>query len=207
MSNRNIRVPQQDRGKESKNSIIEAGLRLFSEKGYYKTNSKEIAKRAGVSIGSFYMYFADKKALFREIVELYNQKICDVLNDIEDPQNSSFVDEKTFLNYLITKLIEAHAIYPQLHQELTVMAASDPDIAKVYNNTRVEAVNLAKRFLSSRIEKLRIRDIDTVSVLIQTTMEEIVHIIVFSDVIISKEKLINETTDMLYRYLYKDKKL
>ncbi|HRX15998.1 MAG TPA: TetR/AcrR family transcriptional regulator [Spirochaetota bacterium] len=207
MSNSKIRVPQQDRSKESKNSIIEAGLQLFSEKGYYKTNSKEIAKRAGVSIGSFYMYFADKKALFMEVVELYNQKICDVLNDIENPGNGSINDGKTFLNYLITKLIEAHEVYPQLHQELTVMSASDPDIATLYNNARVEAISLAKKFLSSRIDNLRISDIETISVLIQTTLEEIVHIIVFSDVTISKEKLIDETTDMLYRYLYKDEKL
>ena len=202
MGKRKIRVPRQDRGKESKNSIIEAGLQLFSEKGYYKTNSKEIAKRAGVSIGSFYMYFGEKKALFMEVVYMYNQKIGDVLNDIEDPENGSFSDGKTFLNYLIIKLIEAHRVYPGLHQELTVMSVSDPDIAALHSNARAGSISLAKKFLLSRIDNLRISDIETASVLIQTTLEEIVHIIVFSDVTISKEKLINETTDMLYRYLY-----
>ena len=58
----NIRTPQQKRSEETRKRIIAAAERLFSEKGYYNTNSKEIAKAANVSIGSFYSYFKDKKA-------------------------------------------------------------------------------------------------------------------------------------------------
>ncbi len=42
----NIRVPQQERSIEKKNKIIQAGYQLFSEVGYYGTNTAEIAKRA-----------------------------------------------------------------------------------------------------------------------------------------------------------------
>ena len=36
------------------------------EKGYYYTNTKEIVKRAGISIGNFYNYFKDKKRLYKK---------------------------------------------------------------------------------------------------------------------------------------------
>ena len=49
-----VRQPRQERSIEKKNKIIEAGYQLFSEVGYYGTNTAEIAKRAGVSTGIVY---------------------------------------------------------------------------------------------------------------------------------------------------------
>ena len=52
-----IREPRQERSIEKKNKIIRAGYELFSEVGYYNTNTAEIARRAGVSTGIVYGYF------------------------------------------------------------------------------------------------------------------------------------------------------
>ena len=43
-----VREPRQERSIEKKNKIIAAGYELFSENGYYGTNTAEIARRAGV---------------------------------------------------------------------------------------------------------------------------------------------------------------
>ena len=43
-----VREPRQERSIEKKNRIIDAGYELFSEVGYYGTNTAEIAKKAGV---------------------------------------------------------------------------------------------------------------------------------------------------------------
>ena len=45
-----VRTPKQQRGKETKLKIIRAAIKLFAKKGFYKTNSKEIAKRAGIDL-------------------------------------------------------------------------------------------------------------------------------------------------------------
>ena len=47
------RVPTQKRSIEKRQKIVKAGFDLFCEKGYYKTNTAEIAKYAGVSTGVF----------------------------------------------------------------------------------------------------------------------------------------------------------
>ena len=57
------RIPRQERSIGKKLQITEAGLKLFSEKGYHNTNTKEIAAEAGVSVGTFYAYFEDKNQL------------------------------------------------------------------------------------------------------------------------------------------------
>jgi AcrR family transcriptional regulator len=47
--------------------LVEAGTALFAESGLHGVTSAQIARRAGVATGTFYLHFADKEALFREI--------------------------------------------------------------------------------------------------------------------------------------------
>ena len=46
------RIPVQKRSIEKRKRILEAGFQLFCEKGYYKTNTIEIARHAKVSTGT-----------------------------------------------------------------------------------------------------------------------------------------------------------
>ena len=46
-----IREPIQKRSIEKKEKIIKAGFELICEKGYYNTNTAEIAKAAGIELG------------------------------------------------------------------------------------------------------------------------------------------------------------
>src|SRR3954470_17382905 len=48
--------------------IIEAALEVFGECGLAKSRLEDIAKRAGVSKGTIYLYFPNKEELFREMV-------------------------------------------------------------------------------------------------------------------------------------------
>lgn len=49
---------------ERKNLILEVGIEEFSSKGYENANINVIAKKAGISIGLMYKYFATKEDLF-----------------------------------------------------------------------------------------------------------------------------------------------
>jgi AcrR family transcriptional regulator len=202
--NHNIRAPKQERSRESKNSIINAGLKLFSDKGYYKTNSKDIAKEAGVSIGSFYMYFGDKKDLFKEILVNYHAKISDVLKSIEIESFIRSGDGKKFLRHVIDKLIEAHDIYPEFHRELNIMSQSDGEINKIHEDSMRASVDLTKSMLYPWKNKLRVKDFNAAATIVQKTIEETVHAMLFSDINISNKRIITELTDMLYLYLFKE---
>lgn len=206
MDKKNItRIPKQERSKQTKLSIIHTGLRLFSEKGFYKTNSKEIAREAGVSIGTFYIYFQDKKALFKEVLVDYHNKIRTVLEDFEIEKYLKTGEKKDFLIYLINKLIEAHDIYPQFHQEVSVMAQSDPDILKLIEKTELEFLKVTKSILFTWKDKLRVKDIEAAAIVVQTSTEEIVHAMIFSKYNIPGQRIINELIEMLFRYLFKQK--
>ena len=49
--------------------IIDAAFSVFGEIGYEATLMKDIAERAGISSGTIYTYFDDKKDLFRATVQ------------------------------------------------------------------------------------------------------------------------------------------
>ncbi|MBN2402126.1 MAG: TetR/AcrR family transcriptional regulator [Spirochaetes bacterium] len=201
MDEKNIHIPKQKRSRETKLSIINAGLKLFSEKGYYKTNSKEIAGEADVSIGAFYIYFQDKKALFKEILIDYHKKIRTVLENLEIKKYIETGKKKEFLIYLINKLIEAHDIYPQFHQEVSVMAQSDPDISKIIEKSQLESLKVTKAILLTWKDKIRVKDINAAAIVVQTSIEETVHAMIFSKFNVPAPKIINELSEMLFRYL------
>lgn len=52
---------------ETRRRLVEAGTTLFAEKGLHGVTSAQIARRAGVATGTFYLHFADKEVLFHEI--------------------------------------------------------------------------------------------------------------------------------------------
>ena len=51
----------------TKEVIIEAAEELFSQRGYHNTQVMDIVKSAGMSAGTFYNYFTDKRDLFAQI--------------------------------------------------------------------------------------------------------------------------------------------
>ena len=69
----------QRRKDERPAEIMNAALLLFVSKGFVATKIEDIAKKAGVSKGTVYLYFASKEVLFKEMVyELMVPKIHEV---------------------------------------------------------------------------------------------------------------------------------
>ncbi len=49
--------------------LLEAALELFVEKGFSATRSEEVAKAAGVSKGTLYLYFPSKEELLKAVIQ------------------------------------------------------------------------------------------------------------------------------------------
>ena len=75
MADNEVREPIQKRSIEKKEKIIKYGFDLICEKGYYSTNTAEIAKAAGVSTGLVYSYFNDKHDSLLAGLKRYGKEI------------------------------------------------------------------------------------------------------------------------------------
>jgi AcrR family transcriptional regulator len=62
---------QAEKSQRSRERILEAGLQLFSSKGYLATSVRDIASGAGVSTGNVYHHFPDKETIFRTLLDQY----------------------------------------------------------------------------------------------------------------------------------------
>lgn len=57
--------PRSAKAEQTRQSIIDAAMRLFRTKGYEKATMRAIADEAGVSIGNAYYYFSSKEQLIQ----------------------------------------------------------------------------------------------------------------------------------------------
>ncbi len=119
-----VREPRQERSIEKKNRIIEAGYQLFSEVGYYGTNTAEIAKRAGVSTGIVYGYFQDKRDILISVLELYIEKVFDPFLKMFDKITLP-VDFSALITKIINQAINTHKSNRKIHEALHSLAGSD----------------------------------------------------------------------------------
>jgi AcrR family transcriptional regulator len=69
------RQPSQERSKATVNRILHAAEALIAKNGTGALKMREIALRAKVPIGSVYMYFPNREAIIRAIVDQYHESI------------------------------------------------------------------------------------------------------------------------------------
>src|SRR5450830_597844 len=61
--------PRWERRKDARpQELLAAALDLFVERGFASTRLEDVARRAGVSKGTLYLYFANKEELFKAVV-------------------------------------------------------------------------------------------------------------------------------------------
>jgi AcrR family transcriptional regulator len=65
-------IPVQQRSRERLEQILEIVTDLITEKGSDALKMSEVAKLAGISIGSLYQYFPDKASIIATLAERYN---------------------------------------------------------------------------------------------------------------------------------------
>lgn len=69
------RRTQEERSAATREALIAAARKLWGLRGYAEVGTPEIATAAGVTRGAMYHQFADKAALFREVVEVVEQDV------------------------------------------------------------------------------------------------------------------------------------
>lgn len=69
------RRTQEERSAATREALITGARKLWGLRGYAEVGTPEIATEAGVTRGAMYHQFADKAALFRDVVEVVEQDV------------------------------------------------------------------------------------------------------------------------------------
>ena len=68
------RRPKTDRGRKTRNRLLEAAEIEFGEKGFHEAAISGITQRAGVALGTFYTYFESKQEIFTALVSFMSER-------------------------------------------------------------------------------------------------------------------------------------
>ncbi|WP_298853009.1 TetR/AcrR family transcriptional regulator [uncultured Ruegeria sp.] len=116
-----------------RNQILEAAVMCFLERGYHQTGVRDIATRAGVSLGNLYNHFRGKHDVLVEIAMLERREMEPFLK---------ILNSNTPAPKVLKKFIRAYAKYlaaPEnviLTLEISSEAVRQPDIARLFVENR-----------------------------------------------------------------------
>src|SRR2546423_12484721 len=129
--------------------IIEAALETFGECGLAKARLDDIAKRAGLSKGTIYLYFPNKEELFREVVR--HTIVAQIeWAETELAGRSTLTATETLVQFVrgywaFIRSPSFAALFRLVHAELS----NFPDLARFY---ALECVNRTIRFVTGILE-------------------------------------------------------
>ena len=193
------RVPKQKRSMEKKQRIKDAAVKLMSEKGYHSTSSNEIAKEADVSIGTFYSYFKDKKALYTELVaDIYNMVLEPVdLNSL--PEDMSVED--TVYMY-ISYIFKGYGIMPEFQREMSSLSEQSDEFRDIEMLYKKQIAEMFVEMLGDYRDMIKVSDLKTASYIILTMVEAVIHDTMFHNKGKNKKAVTRELTAMIVNYLF-----
>jgi AcrR family transcriptional regulator len=110
------RKPTQTRARLTVDAILDAVVRLLKRDGHKAITTNRIAEVAGVSIGSVYQYFPNKRAIFIALHERHISEIDRMIQSKLAQYAASPLD--VLIRAMVDGMIEAHAPDPGLYQLL-----------------------------------------------------------------------------------------
>lgn len=145
----------QQRTIESRKKLLKAAYEMFSEKGYYQTNTKEIVRRAGISIGNFYNYYKDKGDIYYVLLEMYYsdsaQAMQALLNEME--KRTEREECKAFLLSNLEGLLERSEGMNQFFDDAAIIAKENERIRELKDEANARLVAILEDFLKRRYPK------------------------------------------------------
>lgn len=121
-----------------RSELMDAALEEFYERGFAAARMDDIARRAGLSKGTLYLYFDNKEALFSSLVEAHALPRAERLEAISQSSGGGFAAISAMMNLAPTIL--RHTAIPKLVKILVANAAQFPASVTVYRTQIVERI-------------------------------------------------------------------
>ena len=115
------REPQQRRARDTVEAVLDAVVRILKLGGIQAVTTNRVAEVAGVSIGSIYQYFPDKRAIFAALHERHIREIDRVVESKLMQHTESPLDTlmRAMIEAMIDAMIDAHTPDPELYELLS----------------------------------------------------------------------------------------
>ena len=107
------RAPRQERSRFTVEAVLEAVARVLQRDGVDAVTTNRIAEAAGVSIGSVYQYFPDKRSIFTALHQRHVEQVSLVIERTVVEHGGTSLEDFTCV--LVQGLMDLHDADPHLH--------------------------------------------------------------------------------------------
>ena len=199
--------PKQARSKQTKEKIIQAAIQLFQDRGYEKTTSNDIAAEAGVSVGSFYVYFTDKRQLLLTIFDRLADELFKNIFDGMRPEHLFDSELRGRIKQAVANAIVDKQKHSGLHRVIQELVLKDAEFAARHKNVMERSIGRLEELISLANKAGLTWDFDVEAAAF------VVHRVVFDlsqDYVtgcceFDKNRAIDALANMIYRFLFKPK--
>ena len=91
------------RREQTRRDLLDAARQVLSSKGYHRTKVADIVRAANVGVGTFYLYYPTKEALFvalvEDVVRLLRAQVDELQRSVTDPVTLARVRNETFFRF------------------------------------------------------------------------------------------------------------
>lgn len=143
---------------ERPHQILQAALDVFGEFGLARARLEDIAKRAGVSKGTIYLYFPNKEELFREMVR---STVVEAIAEGERvPEGASATEQLTTFMRGYWDFVRTPA-FAVIYRVVVSELHNFPDLVEFYSNeVALRGQQLVRRIIQRGIERGEFREAD-----------------------------------------------
>jgi AcrR family transcriptional regulator len=140
-----------------RSAILEAAARLFAERGFHRTTTRDIAEAADVSEGTLYNYFENKDELLMGIMAQLEET-----QQVATRMAGSFPsDAREFLEFLLHYRKEIMDKNGSMLQSVLSEILVNPELRqRYYQELLVPSISIMQSDLCARIERGQIRKVD-----------------------------------------------
>jgi AcrR family transcriptional regulator len=191
----------QKRSQATVEALLDATARVLTTVGYDRASTNRIAATAGVSVGSLYQYFPNKEALVAALVARHNREMLDLLR--EALKEVASLDLATAIAKLVRAAVDAHRVDPALHRVFDEQVPRMGQLAKI-GALQGETFQLVRSYLEKRRNEISVRDLDSTTSILVTTVEALTHQFVIhrpEAPARDRDRFIDEVTRLVVGYL------
>lgn len=123
---RPVTHPKGERGRRTRQLLLDAAEAEFGQKGYFATSVAGITRRARVALGTFYVYFPGKQAVFAELVRHLSRALRHEIQEAVAGAGDRLAVERkgfeTFLRFIASHrnlyriVLQAESVNPQSYR-------------------------------------------------------------------------------------------
>lgn len=153
-----------DYRRERRDTILDAAIEIFSEKGLDGANVEDIAQAAGIGKGTIYLYFKSKGEIFDAIIAEHSALplIANLMEATKAPTESASFPLQSLLEQMGNNFLSTTDKYYPLFRLLLTDAHRFPVQAEhVYNNLILKANQMFAEFLSAQVKAGEIKTLDS----------------------------------------------